>query len=275
MKSRRVFWVSRGLRRRGVASDEERRAVRSLADAETDRVRKGLTREVMATTTRWTARAGAVLFTVFTAVTASGQGVEPLTVETGNFAASELGYQALEHTSFNSPYLRWLTRCAAGDGGRIEFVTEPIVVDGVSCRMNKDGLQQQPFQVRLSTPYSLVALTYHEARRKYETPVFTPLDVVNATQVEVMVTPGAQMGTLDTIEAVVIKRGGQILRPLKSSVTPVALSNRMGAKVESAEGVFTFPFGAFAPDQPIILVLIGKRATVEWTMMPRDLWALK
>jgi hypothetical protein len=90
-----------------------------------------------------------------------------------------------------------------------------------------------------------------------------------------MVTPGAQMGTLDTIEAVVIKRGGQILRPLKSSVTPVALSNRMGAKVESAEGVFTFPFGAFAPDQPIILVLIGKRATVEWTMMPRDLWALK
>jgi hypothetical protein len=135
-----------------------------------------------------------------------------------------------------------------------------------------------PFRFSLRTPYVSAALQSADAKRKFE-PVPTAsaslLLALNAQKVVVQVTPGSKITNVDAIENVVIRRAGQIVRPLKASVTPEEVHNAMGMSKPSASGDFTFDFDTFAPTTAITLVLIGHTGNVEWPMSPAELALLR
>jgi hypothetical protein len=45
----------------------------------------------------------------------------------------------------------------------------------------------------------------------------------------------------------VIKRGDQMIKPLKATLTPTVIETLLGVKKASAIGVFTFDYATFAP----------------------------
>jgi hypothetical protein len=101
------------------------------------------------------------------------------------------------------------------------------------------------------------------------------LEKINAERVAIVVSPGSKMDSVDSIEQVVILRGGQTHRPTKADVVPTTLQNRMGATVEATKGAFYFPVELFNPDMPITVVLVGKKGNLEWTMPQDELRMLK
>jgi hypothetical protein len=91
----------------------------------------------------------------------------------------------------------------------------------------------------------------------------------------VRVDPASSILKLDTIENVVIKRGDAVIRPIKMDVTSTTVQTTSGAKKDTAVGLFTFDYGAFAPDGWITIVMIGKAGNFEWEMTPGELRQLQ
>jgi hypothetical protein len=138
-------------------------------------------------------------------------------------------------------------------------------------------IQTMPFTVQLLSPFYRVATAVSEAKRKFqESPAFS-LDEVNAGLVVVRVGPGVNFGTAGTVENVIIKRGVTAHRPVKQSVRPTTLTNRMGASKPSSEGEFVFPFDTFSPTAPgeFVIVVIGADANFEIPMTSSELARLR
>jgi hypothetical protein len=132
-----------------------------------------------------------------------------------------------------------------------------------------------PFSFTVMSPFMSVIAIVENAKRKYTDPQFPSLDRLNADKVQIMVFPGGSILTVDTIENVIIKRGDQIIRPLKAAVTPTVVQNNAGAQKDSANGVFTFDYATFEPDSAITFVLIGKSRNFEWTLEPNEVAQLR
>jgi hypothetical protein len=132
-----------------------------------------------------------------------------------------------------------------------------------------------PFAFMIMTPYTRAASIAVQAKRKFAAATFPTLDALNAELVVVSVDPGSSILSVDTIENVVIKRGTDLIRPVKSSVEPTVVQNAMGLKKDTARGSFTFDFAAFAPGSAITLVLIGKGGNFEFEMTQEEVARLK
>ena len=199
---------------------------------------------------------GSVLILLASVVTAGAQGIRPL-----DAAAFE----------------------EAKKGGRSELTNAPMVLS-LKVRPGPqradygeliDRGSKAPFFFSVISPFTTVMIMVEESKRKFIEPMFPTLEELNAAKVQVSVSPGSSMLTVDTIENVVIKRGDLVIRPLKAEVTPMVVQNNAGAKKDSAHGLFTFDYSAFEPGASITFVLIGKQGNFEWTLEPNEVTELK
>lgn len=141
-------------------------------------------------------------------------------------------------------------------------------------RQSRYQVEGMPFGFLIVSPYVAVVDITREAVRRSRQPEYPSIEQLNAALVSIIVTPDTDMRS-DVIENAVIRRGDQVIKPLKAVVMPEVLTNGFGARKESASGRFTFDFASFAPDQGITIVLIGRAGNHEWTMPPEELSQLK
>lgn len=135
-------------------------------------------------------------------------------------------------------------------------------------------IESAPFRLLIQTPYSSVAGLAAEAARRHQDFAAPPLEAVNHG-VTLDVAPGPSITTADAVENVVLRRDGQIIKPLKSHVEPATVQTAMGARRELSQGQFLFPMDPFAPTAALTIVVIGRTGNWEWTMTPRELAVLK
>jgi hypothetical protein len=195
-------------------------------------------------------------------LTAQGSGIRPLTTDTFEEAQKVPDINAL--TRIASPLIVMLESRLNGSN-RDETETNRLM------RLGTDS----PFHVTVNSPFVRVATIAIEARRKYAAPTFAPLETENAKLVELEVTPGSSLTTADAIENVIIKRGAEIVRPVKTDVHPKTFETRMGVKKELSEGTFTFDFAAFEPTSAITLIMIGAAGNFELDLRPEELAKLR
>jgi hypothetical protein len=225
------------------------------------------------------------LWAIYTVAMVAAQnptgGIQPLTQETAQAAANEGATQASPSPLNDPKEIRLRARLA------INVTGQPVPCPHLPCPVSyptqrealaaSDAIGRQiesmPFGFQILTPYTIVVALARDAARTFTTPTFPSIPALNAGLVQIVVSPGSGMMD-DIIQNVVIKRGGQVIKPLKAVVVPVVLTNAFGAKWESARGTFTFEFATFAPDQAITIVLIG-RGDHAWTMPPEELSQLK
>lgn len=184
----------------------------------------------------------------------TGKGVEPLTRESAAEAVkvgesvksvSKAAFQTYAHTS------------------EMSFTTRPY-----------------NFYCVILTPFSEVAVNAYHAKRKYETYDLAKLVIPPADQqvVKVMVSPSTE-GTIELTSAarVVIRRGKEIVKPLKEETHEVKFSNKLGA-TETHKGITaTFPLSEFTPDKgpfKIVIVPAGAPAGME-ALLPLTVSGLK
>ena len=99
---------------------------------------------------------------------------------------------------------------------------------------------------------------------------------LNTDGVIVVVRPGTDFSTVDSIEDLVLKRGDEIMRPVKKSIEPTVVHNSLGAQKSSAIGQFQFSLDAFSILRgPVTIVCIGASANYEWTLTALDLANLR
>ena len=132
-----------------------------------------------------------------------------------------------------------------------------------------------PFSVLIQSPFIRVAAESLEARRKFVEPTFESLEAINGRLVEIEVSPGPSMATADAVENVVIKRGAQVLRPIKANIQPTTVQNRLGMNRELSAGTFTFDYAAFDPTTTITLVVVGRAGNFELELRPEELSSLR
>lgn len=118
--------------------------------------------------------------------------------------------------------------------------------DNPPCVFYDTGLcKNGDFTLALYTPYKMVA---YEVWRvvKQRQPAPTPsYQEAQRTRVTIGVKP--VKGSKNPITALVIKRGGRVVKPVSQSL-------------DAGEGSFTFDFSAFAPTEDITIDLIGRTA---------------
>ncbi len=197
----------------------------------------------------------------------NGGGIQPLTQ--GTFEAARAAAASLD-TGLNSPVMIRLRSAAFPPG------TAPTREElQVRQEIIRETTVDRPFSFHIMTPYTVVVDIVKSAARKFTDPQFPSLKQLNAGLVNIVVGPGDSMTTVDVIENVVIKRGGQVLNPLKATVTPTVVQNALGVEKESAEGVFQFDYSTFVPDTAITIVMVGRAGNFEWTMPPEELSRLR
>jgi hypothetical protein len=151
----------------------------------------------------------------------------------------------------------------------------PAIVKNATLSERFKSLVDSPYNISFLTPFTRAAFAVLEAKRKYEPQPTLKADDLNAGKVIVHISPGGDFTRLATIENVIIKRNGEIIRPLRAAVQPKVVQNRLGASATTAEGSFTFDFSVFEPSAAITLVLIGKEGNYEWWMSTDELARLR
>lgn len=155
------------------------------------------------------------------------------------------------------------------------FPLDPEGDQGTEAQVRTLQTIRDAYTIAFQSPYNLAALAAAEAKRRYERLPTLVAEDANKLGVVVHVGPGSDFTAHATIEGVLIKRGGVVIRPRKSELKPVQLQNRLGAIATSSEGWFTFDFEVFTPSEPITLVLIGAAKTDEFVVTPRALAKLR
>jgi hypothetical protein len=123
-----------------------------------------------------------------------------------------------------------------------------------------------PYDVYLLTPFVRAASTAADAkRRSIAMPAMTP-DGVNADGVVVSIVPGPGANAR-SIASVTLKRGEQVIRPVKSDVQPAAADGR-------ASGAFYFHIEDFLT-LPVTLDCVGGAAPFSITLDANDLAAAR
>lgn len=195
---------------------------------------------------------------------AQDAGLKPLTAD--SFAAAKEAASAKE-PPMNSPTVLRLRSSL--------FKGRPTPAMLAESKRMLAHLEASPYSFQVMSPYMRVVAIARESARKFEDPHFPALAVLNAEKIDFIVGPTSTMRLIDTIENVVIKRGEEVVRPIKTVVKPTVVQNAMGAKKETAEGHFTFDYAAFDPSTSITIVMIGKGGNYEWQMTPEELRQLK
>lgn len=135
--------------------------------------------------------------------------------------------------------------------------------------------EDAPFSVTIVSPWTRAAQLVSEARRKYQPVPQLSIADLSEPGVVVEVSAGRSFLTADAIEGVVLKRDGEIVRPLSANVEPETIRNRMGAELAVSRGSFKFAMESFSPSSPLTIVCIGKRGNVEFDLSEIELGRLR
>jgi hypothetical protein len=193
-------------------------------------------------------------------------GIRPLTAATLAEAIQAAQSQDASHKLmvYSSP-LGVLMKMSSGPG--VGF--NPEVYKRV------EALYEAPYSLIVRSPYVTAMIAVSEAKRRFIDLPALSVDTLNDAKVVVDVGPGRNFTRVGTIEDVVVRRNGEIVRPIKSDVKPTKVQNRMGATAHSSEGSFTFPFEVFEPSLDLTFVLIGKEGNFEIHMTQAELRLLR
>jgi hypothetical protein len=125
------------------------------------------------------------------------------------------------------------------------------------------------FAVSIVTPYCGVAIRAFDAKRKYEDfaadkvnvpPEDQQFVVVRATASSYLGIAFAIAGTsaryFSSVAKVVLKRGNEIIQPVKSEPEDVTFSNAYGKTEIYKGGSFSFPLSAFGSGREAVIIII-------------------
>jgi hypothetical protein len=134
-------------------------------------------------------------------------------------------------------------------------------------------MNAESFEATVITPYYRVVVATAQAKRKFAAQPSITLEAANKDLVEIVVTPGRKIREADAIESVVVKRGAEVIRPIRQNVTPVTVETAMGLKKTLTEGRFVFGVETFDPSAApgVTIVLVGKNGNVEWPFTATEL----
>ena len=96
----------------------------------------------------------------------------------------------------------------------------------------------------------------------------------NGWGVGIYVSPSEDDNT-DSIERVVIRRAGETIEPITTTLAPVIFTSRGGGQKQLFKGFFAFPMGAFSPASDITIIFIGSTGQVTCSLDHRQLSALR
>jgi hypothetical protein len=137
-------------------------------------------------------------------------------------------------------------------------------------------MEKWPFEFQIITPYSQATTLAAEAKRRFLPRPSVTVDELNVYhQVRIHVSPAGDFTLATSIENVVLKRGSDVVQPVKRAVKPVELRNAVGGVRTVTEGDFTFPIPAFDGSASIVIVFVSPDRNKEWTMTTPELNALK
>jgi len=113
------------------------------------------------------------------------------------------------------------------------------------------------YSIRIATPFSRVASAALDAIQSGRPG--RGMDRANANRwgVGVYVLPADRSAAAAGIESVEIQRDGQIIRPLTTTVGPIAVPMPDGSSRSLNRGYFAFPPGTFAPTSDVTMALHG------------------
>jgi len=162
-----------------------------------------------------------------------------------------------------------LPLCAdSADGGdgikRITMETRKEAIlcgkSGAECAVTPYRLcpsENGPHSAYVATPFSRVAAAVFEAMKRHARPIPMSPGEANGWGVGIYVFPGEDYDKADSIERVMIRREGETIEPETTTLAPVTLVSRAGAKKEVSKGFFAFPMTAFAPTADMAIVFVG------------------
>ena len=115
------------------------------------------------------------------------------------------------------------------------------------CVFYDTGLcKNDDFALALFTPYKMVAYEVWSVVKQHQDPPTPSYSEAQRTRITLGVKP--VKGSKNVVTAVVIKRGGNVVKPVSQSL-------------DATGGSFTFDFPAFAPTRDITIDLVGRAAT--------------
>ena len=191
-------------------------------------------------------------------VAARTAGIVELTDATAEEAA-ELG-QGTPPESLNMPLAMRLETVKWGDADVSQSAEDALA-----------AYKDSPYRVVVMSPFMRAIDLARRARRRHEPAPAPSLPGLNAAQVVVHVTAGLNYQALDPIKSVFIRRGGEIITPLQSSVKMTFVVDDEQKSRQSADGDFTFPFAVFEPSAEIAILLTGERGTCRITVTAGEL----
>jgi hypothetical protein len=124
------------------------------------------------------------------------------------------------------------------------------------------------FFVSIITPYCGIAVRAFDAKRKYENFVADKVEVPPEEQQFIIVraTPSTTVKdplgiprrslSLASVSKVVLKRGNEIIQPVKSEFEDVTFSNAYGKTEVFKGGSFSFPLNAFGSGKEAVTIVI-------------------
>jgi hypothetical protein len=113
------------------------------------------------------------------------------------------------------------------------------------------------YSIRVATPFSRVASAALDAVQSGRPG--RGMDRANANRwgIGVYVLPAERSAEAAGIESVEIRRDGQVIRPLTTTVGPIAVPMPDGSSRRLDRGYFAFPPGTFAPTSDVTMALFG------------------
>jgi hypothetical protein len=113
------------------------------------------------------------------------------------------------------------------------------------------------YDARIATPFSRVAASVFEAEQSHRRVIPPDTGVVNSWGLGLYVVPAPDADTADAIVTVFLRRGDQIIEPTTTTLAPVTVEGRSGAK-SLTKGFFSFPMHTFAPTSDLVVVFVGR-----------------
>lgn len=135
------------------------------------------------------------------------------------------------------------------------------------CSTSQFSTPKYFFHCTILTPFSEIVVKAYAAKRKYEK--FNPGQITGQQVVKVQVDPSLSTFytnvPLTSVEAVIIRRGEAIVKPLKTEIHSVSFANKLGHRETHKGMTATFPLSEFTPDKgPFKVIVVPAGTPAGW-----------
>jgi hypothetical protein len=170
------------------------------------------------------------------------------------------------------------------EAGIIERLTMDLRDQAIACGRAGIDCAVTPYRVcpsndrysaKIVTPFSRIASSVFEALEAGRRP--NPMTPGAATRwgVGVLVYPAPRSAKADAIQRLEIRRDGRVIRPITSTVGPIAAEATDGSTSQLSRGFFGVAADVFAPSSDVTLVFIGASGETTCTLDRDRLSALR